>query len=84
MNPEDLNFIGDLIIEGFATETNRLRTLRKLHGLTQKELAKELGISRSHYTQIENRKKFWLFRLDQATKLAEIFGIGVSEIAKLG
>lgn len=62
---------------------NWLRDLRKSHGLTQKQVAKELGISTSYYTQLETHKMFLHLRLNQAVKLAEIFNVDVNEITRL-
>lgn len=55
-----------------------IRRLREERGMSQKELADKIGISRSTYISIENGKKE--LSLDEANTLARLFGISVDEL----
>jgi len=54
-----------------------LKTIRKKNGMTQAFLAKELGVSRPTYVQLENgeRKMY----VEEAFVLSNLFGLSISE-----
>lgn len=51
---------------------SRLKELRKKHGLTQKEIAKLIGISQSSYSNWENGNTEP--SLENVVRLAKLFG----------
>ena len=51
-----------------------MAALRAEKGLTQEQVAKELGISRAHYTNIENGRR--LPSLPLAARIALFYGCG--------
>lgn len=55
-----------------------LYSRRKRMGLTQKEVAQEIGLSRNYYSQIEKGKRSPGKKL--ALKIAEYWGIDVKRI----
>ena len=56
----------------------KIKVLRTERGLSQEQVAKAIGVSRPTYTAIEaGRQKL---SLDEAKKLATLFGIGVDEM----
>ena len=55
-----------------------LRTLRTEGGFSQEEIAKEIGVSRSSYINIEQGKKE--LSLTEASDLARVFGISIDEL----
>ena len=55
-----------------------LRLMRVFHDLTQKELAELLGISKSHISEIESRKK--TPTLAVLARYASVFEVPVSSI----
>jgi transcriptional regulator with XRE-family HTH domain len=60
-----------------------LINIRKLKGYTAERMAKELGISRGHYSHLENGSR--AFTNDIAEKISQILGIsidGVIQFAK--
>lgn len=57
-----------------------LKTLRESAKMTQDEVAKQLGFSRSYYVRIENGERQKDIDLSLAAKLAEIFGVSVEWI----
>lgn len=56
-----------------------LRALRKQRGLTQEELARELGIWQSHMGYIERGQRTPSLRL--AAKISKFFGVPLEEMA---
>ena len=52
---------------------SRLKELRKKHGLTQKEIAKLIGISQSSYSNWENGNTEP--SLENVVRLAKLFGV---------
>ncbi|CAM3505626.1 DNA-binding helix-turn-helix protein [Streptococcus pluranimalium] len=52
---------------------SRLKELRKKHGLTQKEIAKLIGISQSSYSNWENGNREP--SLENVVRLAKLFGV---------
>lgn len=48
--------------------SNKLRDMRKMRGLTQKELAKKIGVSESYICQIENGKMISIKKLDRLAR----------------
>ncbi|WP_297536378.1 helix-turn-helix transcriptional regulator [Thermococcus sp.] len=57
---------------------NRLRELREARGLTQEELAKELGVTRQTIIAIEKGKYDPSLRL--AFKIARFFGVKIEDV----
>lgn len=55
-----------------------LRLIRVFHDMKQVELAKELGVSKSYVSEIENGNR--TPSLDVVNKYSELFGIPVSSI----
>ena len=53
-----------------------IQKLRKKHGFSQKDLAKQIGISRPTFIQIEKGKRE--LNISEAKKLAEIFGLSLN------
>ena len=53
--------------------TDKLKEIRKKKGFTQKQIAEELNITISFYSQIENMKKRLYY--DTAIKIADIFNM---------
>lgn len=51
---------------------------RMLAGLTQKEVAKKLGMCEATYLNYEKYRK--IFRMDMAYKFSKITGIGMDQI----
>ena len=51
----------------------KLKQIRKEKGYTIYDMAKQLGITASYYTQIENKKKRLFY--DMACKIADIFNM---------
>ena len=56
----------------------KIKELRTQKGLSQKQVAKVIGVSRPTYTAIEVGKQ--KLDLEEAQKLAKLFGIGVDEL----
>ncbi|HPZ65282.1 MAG TPA: helix-turn-helix transcriptional regulator [Bacillota bacterium] len=59
---------------------NKLKELRREHGLTQEELAQALGVTRQTIIAIENNKYDPSLRL--ALKLSQFFNTPVEDIFK--
>lgn len=57
---------------------NNLQYLRTKHGLTQKELSKQLNISRQAYSNYETRKR--TPDLDSMLRLAALFEVSVDSL----
>lgn len=57
---------------------NNIRTLRESRGLTQEDLAKQVGVTRQTIIAIENDK--YNPTLSLAFKLARLFGRPIEEI----
>ncbi|KKP55790.1 MAG: helix-TurN-helix domain protein [Parcubacteria group bacterium GW2011_GWC1_34_10] len=57
----------------------KIKELRNNGGLSQEQVAKAIGVSRPTYTSIESGKQE--LSLDEAKKLATLFGIGVDELS---
>ena len=53
---------------------------RKQKGMTQKDIARKLGITRPAYTNIENRKKNPSLKV--AFKLASILGVTLDDLLR--
>lgn len=51
----------------------KLKQIRKEKGYTIYDMAKQLGITASYYSQIENKKKRLFY--DMACKIADIFNM---------
>lgn len=58
--------------------TDKLKEIRKKKGFTQKQIAEQLDITISFYSQIENRKKRLYY--DTAIKIAAIFNMRPDEL----
>ena len=59
---------------------NRLKELRTERGMSQEELVKLTGISRTTISKIENNEDDVNVNTRTITKLAEVFGVKPSEI----
>jgi len=59
-------------------QKNKLAAYRKLHNLKQEDLASMLNISRTSYHYKESGKQE--FRLNEAKKIADYFGVSIEEI----
>ncbi len=57
----------------------KMKELRIQKALSQEQVAKAIGVSRPTYTAIEAGKQ--KLDLEEATKLAKLYGIGVDELA---
>ncbi|ASJ16464.1 transcriptional regulator [Thermococcus chitonophagus] len=57
---------------------NRLREFREVHGLTQEELARALGVTRQTIIAIEKGKYDPSLKL--AFKIARFFGVKIEDI----
>lgn len=57
---------------------NRLEEIRKLHGITQEELAEKLEVSRQTISSLENGRYNPSILL--AFKIARLFKVGIEEI----
>ena len=55
-----------------------IRDLRTAKGLTQVDVARELGIDQANISAYENGK--WMPKYSTAKKLAEIYGCSVEQI----
>jgi len=60
-----------------AFNTHHLRQLRSTKGFSQEQLARDIGVSRPTYLQIENGQKD--LTIGEARKLAEIFGMSLED-----
>ncbi len=60
------------------TYIQKVKELRTQKGLSQEQVAQAIGVSRPTYTAIEGGKQ--KLDLDEAQKLAKLFGIGVDEL----
>jgi putative transcriptional regulator len=58
---------------------NRLKELRELSGMSQEELAKKSGISRTTLSKIENNEEVNV-NTRTIAKLADVFNVKPSEI----
>lgn len=58
--------------------TEKLKELRKKKGFTQKQIAEQLNITISFYSQLENKKKKLYY--DTAIKIADIFNMRPDEL----
>lgn len=58
--------------------TQKLKEFRTVRGLSQEVVARAIGVSRPTYAAIESGKQE--LSLDEAKKLATLFGIGVDEL----
>ena len=59
-----------------------LKELRKKAGLTQKDVAEKIGIGASTYTMLELGERQKDMNLSLAEKLAEVFGVSLSQIVE--
>ena len=59
-----------------------LKMLRQGKGLTQLETAKKLNVSESYYSMLENGERQKDMNLSLAEKLAEVFGVSLSQIVE--
>lgn len=59
----------------------RIKALRNAHGMTQEQVAEQIGVSRQKYARIENGSNN--ITLDILTKLAPVFDVTVSDITRV-
>ena len=59
----------------------KLRSLRALSGLTQKQIAEKLGLSETSYTKRENG--LIDFSVEEVKKMKEVFGLSDAEIVEI-
>lgn len=78
---------GTILNKKFLTETNEVPHLREIlkqerikKGLTQQELANLVGISRVHYTQIENNSGNKKPSLDVAMGIKKVLGYSCDDL----
>nr|WP_288047944.1 helix-turn-helix transcriptional regulator [Nocardia sp.] len=58
-----------------------MASLREEHGLTQKDMAKRLGLTVSPYNRFEYNQAKWT--AERMRTAAEVFGMETSELVKL-
>lgn len=58
---------------------NRLKEFRELQGISQEELSKKTGLSRTTISKIENNEEVNV-NTRTIVRLAEVFGVAPSEI----
>lgn len=61
-----------------SLRNQKMKTLRVLRGLTQREVAAAVGIAQSSYAMIESGRRY--LRKQIAKRLAEFFGVTVDEL----
>jgi len=61
---------------------NKIKQLRKEHGLRQEDMANKLGVTRQTIIAIENDK--YNPTLELAMKIAKLLGVYVEDIFELG
>ena len=59
---------------------NWLRDARIKRGISQEYVSKEIGVSRAHYTRIENGYRQQKMTIEMAQKLAKVFDISIDTI----
>ena len=57
---------------------SKIRQFRQAKGMSQKKLAKELGVCESYMSEIENGRKFASFKA--LSRLSKIFGCNIQEL----
>lgn len=57
---------------------SNIKAIRVKLGLTQQDMAKKLGMSKSAYCSKENNKR--RFTIEEAYKISEIFGLPIEKI----
>lgn len=57
---------------------NRLREIRESRGMTQTAVARQAGLSRSFYTQIEHARQ--AISVDRAFAIANVLGVEMTEL----
>ena len=63
-----------------AKTAKRIIELREEKGISQNKIAKELGVSRTYYNELENGKRG--FTKQYLQKLAEYYGVDISLIVE--
>ncbi len=56
----------------------KLKEIRNRHGYTVQQLADKIGISKSYYSQLENRRRRLSY--DMAAKIAKVFSMKPDQI----
>lgn len=57
---------------------NRLREIRESRGMTQTAVARQAGLSRSFYTQVEHARQ--TISVDRAFAIANVLGVEMTEL----
>lgn len=57
--------------------------LREKHGMTQQDVANQIGISRQYYQMIENGDRQKKPDVSLLSRLAEVFGLTIGDIAEM-
>lgn len=60
-----------------------LKNLREQNGMTQQQVAEQMGITSSYYSYIESGERQKKMDIIVIAKLAEIFHLSIQEIADL-
>ncbi len=60
-----------------------LKKMREKFGLTQNEIASQVGVTQSYYSLIEKGERQEDMPISMVQKLSEIFGISIEEILKM-
>ncbi|MBR4140968.1 MAG: helix-turn-helix transcriptional regulator [Campylobacter sp.] len=83
MEKEFSNVGGDEILEFYKKVSQRVRNLREQNGISQLDLALEIGIkSVAFYSNCENNRYGKHFNLEHIYKISKALNIKMSEILK--
>ncbi|MBR6952813.1 MAG: helix-turn-helix transcriptional regulator [Campylobacter sp.] len=83
MEKEFSNVGGDEILEFYKKVSQRVRNLRESNGISQLDLALEIGIkSVAFYSNCENNRYGKHFNLEHIYKISKALNIKMSEILK--
>lgn len=66
-------------LKGTTANGNRVREARKLAGLTQQQLADELGFTQTGLSDLE-RQRYGSTTVETARKFAEFFGCAIEDL----
>ena len=83
MEKEFSNVGGDEILEFYKKVSQRVRNLRESNGISQLDLALEIGIkSIAFYSNCENNRYGKHFNLEHIYKISKALNVKMSEILK--